>query len=267
MSNTCTYLCEKIYPNGDKVLSVKNGIDVSTLTKIPKQNKFINSNSQLDNSPKSDNSIKLVNLKRSARRVYSVVRDLCLCNTFTLFLTLTFTSDKSTIEDRMNDDITRQAFQDWRKDVKVSFPNMRYIAVPEYHKKGGLHYHLLLGGITLAELQAEYLKDVNCMGQIIPLYKANVWKSGFSSVSEIVCPEACHKYVMKYITKADLDIRFHNKKRYHCSHNLVRPTCNRNSFVGGLFDEHYTLDVFQNELCLEKDYADKDNHYYVFKQK
>lgn len=264
----CTYLCNKVYPDGREVLSIKNGIDVSTITKLSKKQILYNLKHRSDNNSTGvktpdtkPKAVKMANLRRSSRRVYNTVRDLCLCNEFSLFLTLTF--DKKKV-DRLNDDAVRKAFEDWRKDVKTKFPAMTYIAVPEYHKKGGLHYHLLVGGISLYDLQPKFYEKAECQGQLIDVYSTSIWLNGWSTVSEIVNPEACHLYVMKYITKADADVRFHNKKRYHCSHNLKRPAVERVKYDGGLFDETYTISDMEKEMCISLTFADTEKGYYVY---
>lgn len=37
---------------------------------------------------------------------------------------------------------------------------MTYLAVPEYHKKGALHFHLLVGNINEVDLKLQFAKRI-----------------------------------------------------------------------------------------------------------
>lgn len=160
---------------------------------------------------------------RSARRARQTLYDICKCNDFSFFVTLTFDGNKI---DRMNDNATKRKYSQWANDVKKQFPNMYYVTVPEYHKKGGLHFHILIGGITLDELKATPAlnkrgKQIHKKGKAI--WNIGAWKKGFSTLSIINNGEATKHYICKYITKQHADDRFFNKRRYYVSRNIERP--------------------------------------------
>lgn len=160
---------------------------------------------------------------RSARRARQTLYDICKCNDFSYFVTLTFDGNKI---DRMNDNATKRKYSQWANDVKKQFPNMYYVTVPEYHKKGGLHFHILIGGITLDELKATPAlnkrgKQIHKKGKAI--WNIGAWKKGFSTLSIINNGEATKHYICKYITKQHADDRFFNKRRYYVSRNIERP--------------------------------------------
>lgn len=160
---------------------------------------------------------------RSARRARQTLYDICKCNDFSFFVTLTFDGNKI---DRMNDNATKRKYSQWANDVKKQFPNMYYVTVPEYHKKGGLHFHILIGGITLDELKATPAlnkrgKQIHKKGKAI--WNIGAWKKGFSTLSIIGNGEATNHYICKYITKQHADDRFFNKRRYYVSRNIERP--------------------------------------------
>ena len=160
---------------------------------------------------------------RSARRARQTLYDICKCNDFSFFVTLTFDGNKI---DRMNDNATKRKYSQWANDVKKQFPNMYYVTVPEYHKKGGLHFHILIGGITLDELKATPAlnkrgKQIHKKGKAI--WNIGAWKKGFSTLSIIGNGEATKHYICKYITKQHADDRFFNKRRYYVSRNIERP--------------------------------------------
>lgn len=237
----------KVYPDNTEKLSVKVGYNLDLIEKKQREkNEFTT----------------FSNTRRSARRVYDEVKDICDCNSFQWFITLTFTSDENIVYDRTNDDLVRSLYQKWRRYVKDNYPDMIYVAVPEYHKKGALHFHLLVGNITADELRLSFAMKSNCMGKEIDIYNVNCWKYGFSTASEIVKPERCSSYVMKYILKADIDTRFFGKKRYYCSHNLVRPEKIKYKFNA----EYYTATVDGIEEFSGKklQFANNDRKCYKF---
>lgn len=160
---------------------------------------------------------------RSAQRCRQSLYDICRCNDFSYFLTWTF--DKAKV-DRLDDVQVKKKFTAFQNYLRKKYPNMYYIAVPEYHKKGGLHFHLLMGGITLEELQAVPAMTKHGKLKIKngkQIYNVNRWRLGFSELSILGNGEAAKHYICKYISKQNLDDRFFNKRRYYVSHNIGRP--------------------------------------------
>ena len=126
--------------------------------------------------------------------------DILQCNEFNFFVTLTF--DKNKI-DRLDDNKTRKIFTQWVSNIQRDLPNLIYVAVPEYHKKGGLHFHLLIGGVTAEDLglvnSGKVVKSSRCKGQII--YNVSKWnRKGFSTATEILDNNAVKFYLSKYLT-------------------------------------------------------------------
>lgn len=203
------------------------------------------------------------NAERSARRVRAIVEDLSMCNKFDFFVTLTFTSDTSIVLDRYDDTVTRKMFAKWRQFIKLKFPQLTYISVPEYHKKGGLHYHLVVGGVTASDLQLVYSKDVYCsaVGGDIPCYNVGAWKYGWSTATFIQGSDAVIRYVMKYITKGAPDPRFFRKHRFTCSHNLLRPLvfeCNDEKAV------FFNCNEYGESIARLPKYVDYSHGYYLY---
>lgn len=173
-----------------------------------------------------ENELRLRNIQnvsRSAHRSRQNLYDICRCNEFEYFVTWTFDQEKI---DRLNDNKVKRKFTQFQNYLRKKFPQMYYVAVPEYHKKGGLHFHLLIGGVTLDELKAVPAK--NKRGKLIfkngkQIYNVSRWKLGFSTLSVIGNGEATKHYICKYISKQHLDDRFFGKRRYYVSKNIRRP--------------------------------------------
>ncbi len=231
----------------------------------------------------------------SSRRARQMLLDLVENNTFNYFVTLTFSPEE--VEDRLNDEETKFAFQMWRKSIRRRLPNMYYIAVPEYHKKGGLHFHLLVGGVDSEDLKLTSTDKVCCSWlpkkactfeyyekhkkgkQLKPtdgllIFKVNAWKKGFSNATVIVNSDAAKYYVTKYISKGTIDSRFLHKKRFYCSQNIVRPYVEKikSPIISGEKLENgfiVTPDLLKKfDLNnFEVNYLDNDKQYIALKRK
>lgn len=216
---------------------------------------------------KLENELQLRNLQniyRSAHRSRNALYDICRCNEFQYFATWTF--DPKKVE-RLNDRIVKRKFTQFQNYLRKKFPQMYYVAVPEYHKDGGLHFHLLIGGVTMDELKAvparyEKRKGRHKKGDLIfknghQIFNVTRWKLGYSTLSVIANGEASKHYICKYISKQHYDDRFFNKRRYYVSKNIKRPTIEKwytkpEECLQGIDDNIYIVD-----------YLDLSNRYVV----
>lgn len=170
------------------------------------------------------------NIVRSAHRSRDALYDICRCNDFQYFVTWTFDQEKI---ERLDDNKVKRKFTQFQNYLRKKFPQMYYVAVPEYHKDGGLHFHLLIGGVTMEELKAvpaRYAKRKgrHKKGDLIfkngkQIFNVERWKLGYSTLSVIANGEASKHYICKYISKQHYDDRFFGKRRYYVSKNIKRP--------------------------------------------
>ncbi len=275
-----TFVTRKLYNDKTEKFIIKNGYSLNTekllRAKIKKkiikeiELKSITPQGQLSfesmqeykkNKAKFDRKYapKLENAIRSMNRAKNNLMDILKSNDFNFFVTLTF--DKNKI-DRLNDKETRKAFAKFIKDLRRKFNNMIYVAVPEYHEKGGLHFHLLVGNVSFEDLRLEdsekRVKSGRCKGQII--YNVNAWQNGFSTATKILDNNAIKYYLSKYLTKGKVDPRFFGKKRFYVSQNIERPQVEKFSLpctdICDIFDslvkEDYNIDYedLQKEYCI-----------------
>lgn len=96
---------------------------------------------------------------------------------------------------------------------------LKYLFVPEKHKKGGYHFH---GLITSCNLERDNV--VVYSGHYIKAVKiynfSRFWKYGFSTLSKIKNSLAVEKYITKYTTKELLqDSKYQH--RYFVSQNII----------------------------------------------
>lgn len=122
------------------------------------------------------------------------------------FLTLTFRED-------IND--LNVAHYEFKKFIirlnyqvfGVKESNLKYSAVPEFTKKGRVHYHIVF--YNLPYLKANYLEKV--------------WGNGFIKINCIDDVDNVGAYISKYMTINSDDERLHGRKCYFNSRGLFKP--------------------------------------------
>lgn len=147
----------------------------------------------------------------SLKRAKDKIQDICLCNQFDYFVTLTFNPQKV---DSFNVEDVKKLIKIWL-NKGVARRNYKYIAIPEYHKSGRIHLHALMSGdLKLADSGHRH------NGKII--YNIEDWQEKFGFCTAIPIDgniNSLSYYITKYITKGNDKIfgRF-----YWSSKNLVR---------------------------------------------
>lgn len=156
--------------------------------------------------------------EESMRRAKRTIVDYALTNDFEYFGTLTFDDryvDVHSYDGQLN---ALDRVLDFFNNYKRTHPDLKYILVPEYgKKKGRLHFHFVLAGISKDELFINERKHLDFMP-----YRS---RFGFTQFAKIGNSDNDKRhtafYISKYITKNSLQLRSH---RYFCSHNLRKPT-------------------------------------------
>lgn len=254
----------ELYYN-QRIKTYPNGMQVVTTFNKPVFNPLHNEKLQpLDRAePDSlpfgpDLPVRLQHLRRAKQMIF----DIAFMNVFDYFVTLTFNDD---IIDGKDDTAIHKCLTNWFGNM-VKRKNCMYLAVPEYHKSGRIHFHLLMSGdLNLVDSgtvlipqrdepvklsTARYLCPDSALWRTV--YNLKDWKNGFSTVIEFKKCEDCAdgtaaiaKYLTKYITK---DLTKVLKHYYYAGGNLVRevPTEYRN--VDFDFSEGVSYDVADTEL-------------------
>lgn len=169
---------------------------------------------------KSDN-----NISRAKNRVF----ELALCNPWSIFLTFTLDPKKYNRNDlgKFRKDLS-QFVRDYNKKYGLA---IKYLLIPEEHKKGGWHMHGFLMGLpdehlrlfTLSEKLPKYIREKLKSGQAVYEWEPYRKKFGFCDLEVVKDQFAVSAYVTKYITK-DLDrtVRESGAHLYYCSQGLSR---------------------------------------------
>lgn len=183
-------------------------------------------------------------LDASRRRARRKVFDYCICNDFDIFITLTLDSE---LIERDNYQVVIKKLNTFL-DNRVRRKGLKYIGVPELHKKGGLHFHfaatsnafkLVDSGTVSCEGYKKPMKLSTAKRKGIPqekmhtVYNIADWKLGYSTaiftygdrgaVAHYLSKELC-KDVQKNVCKENLIDKIGGRWYYHGG-DLKRPVC------------------------------------------
>lgn len=175
-----------------------------------------------------NNDYTSVNLFKTKQRI----SDIILSNSWDWWGTITI--DKN-LHDRYDIDTLQKYFTQTFNNLKkrkIAYKDMYYICVPEKHKDGAYHFHLLLGGITDN-------KDFKKTKRISKKSKKTIFNWTIShkkfgrydawipleTKSDLTGRLKISNYMGKYISK-DLLIERKNKNKFWASRNLKRPSKN-----------------------------------------
>lgn len=166
-------------------------------------------------------------------------------NIFKTFITLTFEENEKDIKK------ANKKFHWWVSNIKKLKKDFAYVAVPEFQKRGAVHYHLL------TNLDIKQNPNI-----IIPqkghkkMFDVVYWPHGYTSVFNLKDMNVVG-YISKYMTK-DIDNRLWGHRRYLYSYNLKRPTT---IFLDSNTDKEFLTLIELKNTCSEQF---KNSYYDVF---
>jgi len=147
-------------------------------------------------------------------------------------ITLTFAEEVSYNESRKR---TTEFFRRiGKKYIK------KYIAVPEFQRKGRIHYHALIWGIDPKIAQNE--RNTRIL--------QNEWGYGFVDIKQTDGNEKLAGYLSKYLSKSMQDERLFEKRAYSSSRNVLRPVSITSSSA---------IEIICEELSINKEEPFGDN--------
>ena len=163
--------------------------------------------------------VKSIALSNAIRSNLNCQR-LCKANrdSWESFITLTFKENITDIA------YANRIFHAWVVNVRKLKKDFKYVAVPEFQKRGAVHYHVLsnLGKddsdiIMPQKSRTEKTKDITT------LFDVKYWSRGFARVDFIKSDyKKIYSYICKYMTK-DIDNKLFGKHRYLSSQNINKP--------------------------------------------
>jgi len=147
----------------------------------------------------SPKTLRMDNILSSKKKLIRIINSNYTLNKF---ITLTYSQNINDLK------ISNRLFSKFIMRLKYHhFPNLQYIAVPEYQKRGAIHYHFLTN--------FDYLHN-----NII----AKIWTYGFTTTKQLKHISNVGGYMTKYMTKTFNDTRFLGQKKYFRSKNLQLPS-------------------------------------------
>jgi len=156
---------------------------------------------------------------RTARSIYRargrffdlVDHNLNLREDLPWFLTLTYHNEYDANRNLETAYRHLQAF--WLRIKRSMGENIAYIAVPEWQKRGAIHFHCLVWGFP-----ESFREERNTR------FLQRCWQQGYCDVSRTLYKSPkLSGYLTKYLTKTKADKRLGNKKAYTASRNIERP--------------------------------------------
>jgi hypothetical protein len=222
----------KIYPDGVRVLVADRPIFRERGWEEQRRSAPAELPEGSEEGPRDPAARERESIERSKRRARAAVYDLARCTDFWYFVTLTTSAEKV---DRLDDEAVFRKLHNWL-DNHVRRSGLAYVLVPEYHKKGGLHFHAFFNGAlpvidsgTLSvpgvkkprrpRSAAERRRLLDEGAHVV--YNLPAWSLGFTTAIELYgSRSAAVGYVCKYITKAERKI---GGRWYYSGGDLRRP--------------------------------------------
>jgi hypothetical protein len=119
------------------------------------------------------------------------------------FITLTFSKNVQDLK------IANSIFHKFIQRFNYHYGyQLKYICVPEFQKKGRVHYHLLAFNMPFVDPKTDFFLIKDMWGGRIKIQKAD---------------EGAIPYLAKYMSKSFLDVRLKGRKRYFRSDGLYPP--------------------------------------------
>ena len=165
----------------------------------PKKRAFIPREKKYKRYFVNNSDIRLDNILRTKSRFKRLVRS---NPNLTKFITLTFAENQTDLT------YANKYFNKFIKRLTALYPSFQYIAVPEFQKRGAVHYHLLCNISTFVENKT----------------LADVWGAGFVNIQNLrkIGIKRIDLYMIKYLTKG-IDNRLFGRRRFLCSRGIKKP--------------------------------------------
>ena len=154
----------------------------------------------------------------SLRATKANVRELVACNKWQYFVTITFSSEKWDRDDLQAIQYAiKECARKWRNmqvNKERPYKDFRYLFIPEYHQKGGVHLHGLVSLIPGKYLVPYTMDDVNSEKRLPreivekvkagdEIYHCSYFDEvyGYNVIEPVRSPARLSSYITKYLTK------------------------------------------------------------------
>lgn len=141
-------------------------------------------------------------------------------------------------------------------------PDFRFVAVPEYQKRGAVHFHVMAWGLPLEliENEAPYWIREEDIGQMVKIQRGNrflqrCWARGFLDCLVTDGSPKIVGYLSKYMRKSMLDNRTYGKRAFVYSRNCMRPVSLSSSTSIDYATKAWDIDLSTSEALHEKEFS------------
>jgi len=237
----------KMLVYGSKVELYEYEKNINTIRGIRNKREFKSeiSNGELALSGVDDvQQIQVGKRQDSARHASMVFRRLVSSNLvgtdLPLLVTITYSINQTDLRQGYRD------FKSFNQALRYKFgKDFKYICVPEFQKRGAVHFHALYWGlperIFLEERKTRFL--------------ARLWGQGFIYLKQTDGNIKISSYLAKYMSKAFCDMNLKNQKAFVCSRNVLRPVVYSGiDSIFYLLDDYVGMDIVP---CKEKRFMSK----------
>ena len=196
-----------------------------------------------DNNNKSIEQKNIIRSKLECQRLAK-----CNISDWKTFITLTFAENVVEIKE------ANKQFRYFIDKIKRVFNEFKYIAIPEFQKRGAVHYHLLTN-IDINNNKLVYAQEDNERFKHI-----KYWNNGFTKVDSL--NDNIKKiigYISKYMTK-DIDNRLFNCHRYYYSRNLNKPITSYLNLNNKKHLSYYMKLLDNKEIIYKNEYINPHNN-------
>lgn len=240
--------------NSKKLKSVKENDEFNLIKKNISNNCENNDNNKIflnDENNSIDKNIEMRSIIRSKLQCQRIAK--ANMKEWKSFITLTFGDNITNVK------LANKQFQYYRDKVKRVKKDFKYLCIPEFQKRGAVHYHLLTNipcnsNLIPKRILKNLYNPINNTWKKLNYYDLKYWNNGFSS-AEIITGEVKKiiGYIAKYMTK-NIDNRLFNHHRYFYSQNLQKP---KESFINidkKIEKEYLTKKLKNKTIIYENDY-------------
>ena len=255
---TCGDFIQVYLYNADKIKSTNDYLDDLNLKKCEKKRK-LNEVINLEESTDIEDTTNKENFKKVDKK--NIIRSKLECQRLAkgnieeweTFITLTFS------DNIIDMNYANKKFRYFIDKIKRVYKDFKYLCVPEFQKRGAVHYHLLTN-IKINDKKLMYKQENNSRYSHV-----KYWNEGFTSVEEIKGDiKKIVGYIAKYMTK-DIDNRLFNRHRYFYSRNLNIPIVDYININIQEDIEYYAKKIQDKELIYQNEYLNPlDNSQVTF---
>lgn len=187
-------------------MGLKKYVITGNIIEVYTYSKYVKGKGGANRTKKSSQDLEqsLLNYANTNQRRRDMVRRLACCNfnaNYDKFFTLTFKDNLTDVKK------ANYLFMKFIQRLKYKFgKTIKYLAVVEFQERGAVHYHVLS---NIPYIPQKELQDL--------------WGNGFVFINAISHVDNIGAYIVKYMTKDNMDERLQGLKAYLFSRNLKRP--------------------------------------------